>query len=81
MTTSRLWDYVCRRCGAVRRATIEEVEFGRVLCACGGTCDPSDETLSHLDARRDREDKLTSPVRGPAFNPLPAIAGGAEKER
>jgi hypothetical protein len=51
----------------VRRATVEEVEFGRVLCACGGTCDPSDETLRHLDARREREGRLTgatAPQRG-----------------
>jgi len=49
-------DYICRRCGAVRHATADELEFGRVLCGmCGGTCDPSPAALRHLWRARNED--------------------------
>jgi transcription initiation factor TFIIIB Brf1 subunit/transcription initiation factor TFIIB len=55
-------DYICRRCGAVRHATADELEFGRVLCGlCGGTCDPSEAALRHLWQARNAEETPRPP--------------------
>ena len=47
-------DHICRDCGAVRRASAAELEFGRVFCAvCGGTCDPCDRAIRDLEKCRE----------------------------
>ena len=56
--------YQCRDCAKRRDATARETSplFGRVVCYfCGGTCDPTPQEKSKIDACRKR--KINQDVR------------------